>query len=384
MPAATPAQKLPTLMHFPLAKHLATTEGLSIRRLGWTGKPGAHELAWICYRGGLWWYQNAAGERVAESGDVDEHDLLALDWTTLAPDCDPAEHQDVGLPADATIFGIRPYDLWEDVGAETGLRDLANPNAELGAARCEPPVITPPRPPVVVPPPGGGPGNGTGTGAGNDSGTGQGNSGTTTGGTGGPSTPPRPDIPGGGTGGSSSGGSSGRSGGRRRRPRTPNPTQLPTATLRIATGSPIGQGCIQRAKDSCGRRCRDAPDPVYDIRGAGLAYEYLGATISLGADQDQPGSVWFYRYYYKGELRETGTISPGSSKDVDGGVRKFDLALGASHSGRVEFGRGSDTVSASDTVTMPDYCQKDPDCGKLCGGGGGGGGGGGSDWGGSW
>jgi hypothetical protein len=136
--------------------------------------------------------------------------------------------------------------------------------------------------------------------------------------------------------------------------------------LRIATGSPIGQGCIQRAKDECGRRCRDAPDPVYDIRGAGLAYEYLGATISLGADNDQPGSVWFYRYYYKGGLRETGTIAPGSSKDVDGGVQKFDLALGASHSGRVEFSRGDDTVSASGTVTMPNYCAKDPDCGKPC------------------
>jgi hypothetical protein len=36
---------------------------------------------------------------MAESGDVDEHDFLALDWTTLAPDCDPAAHQvPDGLP----------------------------------------------------------------------------------------------------------------------------------------------------------------------------------------------------------------------------------------------------------------------------------------------
>jgi hypothetical protein len=47
------AQKLPPLMHFPLAKHLATTQGRSIRRAGWTGKPGAHELAWILYTVGL-------------------------------------------------------------------------------------------------------------------------------------------------------------------------------------------------------------------------------------------------------------------------------------------------------------------------------------------
>jgi hypothetical protein len=140
---SAPAQKLPPLMHFPLAKHLATTQDRSIRRVGWTGKPGAHELAWIRYTGGLWWYQNASGERVAESGDVDEHDLLALDWTTLPPDCDPAEHQDAGLPADATVFGIRPYDLWEDVGLEAGQRDLAHPNAETGAARCLSPVVNP-------------------------------------------------------------------------------------------------------------------------------------------------------------------------------------------------------------------------------------------------
>ncbi|MBU6303648.1 MAG: hypothetical protein KGS60_19045 [Verrucomicrobia bacterium] len=373
------AQKLPPLMHFPLAKHLATTQGRSIRRVGWTGKPGAHELAWIRYTGGLWWYQNASGERVAESGDVDEHDLLALDWTTLAPHCDPAEHQDAGLPADATVFGIRPYDLWEDVGMDAGLRELTNPNAVVGAARCQPASITPLLPPVtivapVIVKPGESSGNTGGT------------PGSSAGGTGIPLNPPGPQIPGVGTGSGSgtvgTGGSGGGSPNRRRREPTP-PAALPTASLRIATGSPIGQGCIQRAKDECGRRCRNAPDPVYDIRGAGLAYEYLGATISLGADQDQPGSVWFYRYYYKGELRETGTMAPGSSKNVDGGVRKFDLAVGASHSGRVEFGRGSDTVSASDTVTMPDYCQKDPDCGKPCGGGGGGGGGG-SDWGGSW
>jgi len=137
-------------MHFPLAKHLATAQGRSIRRVGWTGKPGAHELAWIRYTGGLWWYQNASGERVAESGDVDEHDLLALDWTTLTPDCDPAEHHNAGLPADATVFGIRPYDLWDDMGMDAGLRDLANPNAETGAAACASPTIMPPSPPGVV------------------------------------------------------------------------------------------------------------------------------------------------------------------------------------------------------------------------------------------
>lgn len=126
------AQKLPPLMHFPLAKHLATTQGRSIRRVGWTGEPGAYEPTWIRYTGGLWWYQNASGERVAESGDVDEH-------------------QDAGLPADAAVFGIRPYDLWDDMGMDAGLRDLANPNAETGAAACASPAIMPPsRPGVVV------------------------------------------------------------------------------------------------------------------------------------------------------------------------------------------------------------------------------------------
>jgi hypothetical protein len=192
-------------------------------------------------------------------------------------------------------------------------------------------------------------------------------------------TPPRIPGGGGGSGGGSTGGSGGGGSGtgvgrsNRRRPPNPQPV-LPFASLQIATGFPIGQSCIQRATDECGRRCRNAPDPVYEIRGAGLGYEYLGATISLGPDQDQPGSVWFYRYYYKNELRETGTISPGSSKGVDGGLRRFDLALGASHSGRVEFGRGSDTVVATALVTMPNYCAKDADCDTPCA----------SDWDGTW
>jgi len=377
MSDASTSQKLPPLMHFPLAKHLATIQGRSIRRVGWTGKPGAHELAWICYRGGLWWYQNAAGERVAESGDVDEHDFLALDWTTLAPDCDPAEHQNAGLPADATIFGIRPYDLWEDVGAETGLRDLAESErgtrcrslrttrhhaAEAARGRAsarrwnwkwpwnrrrkqwnhnrqEP--VAPPTLPVPIFPveareeaqAGDHPDEAV---AGGDA----------------RARPTQPSFP---------------------RPLCGSPPVPPSARAAsnaLRTVADVGAGML--------------PIPCMTFAELAWPTKYLGATISLGADQDQPGSVWFYRYYYKGELRDDGHDL--ARMEQGRGRRRAEVRSGpgASHSGRVEFGHGSDTVSATDTVTMPDYCQKDPNCGKPCGGGDGGGGGGGSDWGGSW
>jgi hypothetical protein len=362
MPEA--AVQLPPLMHFPLAKFLATSRGLSIRRFAWSGAPGAHELAWLRYEGGLWWYRDASGERVAESGDVDEHDLLALDWTTLPADCDPAEHQH-GLPADAVVFGIRPYDLPEEPGIG-GVRDLRDPNAELGAGRCEPPSIPPPRPPGIVPPPvvvvGGGGGTGPGSG-GNETG----------GGGGGTGHPPRPKIPGGGSGTGGGGGSGGGGGGRRRRRRQPSTSSPPSASVTIAaSGQAITNSCTIRESDGCGRQCGD--QPAYD-----LEYEYTGATISLGPHPEQPDAIWFYRYYYKGEFRDGGTIKPGDSKDVDGGVRTIEIALGASHTARVSFRRGGQnalTVEASDSVTCPNLCERDPECGQPCDPGGGGGSGG--------
>jgi hypothetical protein len=171
------------------------------------------------------------------------------------------------------------------------------------------------------------------------------------------------------TGGGGGGGGS-RGGGRRGRPRRPDPAQNnpPTATLNIAaSGRSLSDPCIVRGLDSCNRRCLNVPDYVYNTSNGGFPYQYLGATISLGADDAEPGSIWGYTYSFAGEVRATGNIQAGSSVDVDVAVQTKYLNMGASHSGSVTFTRGGRSVTATDTTgAVPQYCPLPPECGTPC------------------
>lgn len=72
-------------MNFPTARR-AAMQGHAIRRKEWTDK-------WWRYSAGGWWVvEGAADPRLMEAGDCEEEDLLALDWTVVAPACvDEAE-----------------------------------------------------------------------------------------------------------------------------------------------------------------------------------------------------------------------------------------------------------------------------------------------------
>lgn len=349
--------KIQPRMHFLFAREVAR-RGFWLRLVEWDGSEGGQPLRWIRYLGGGLWAQiDGEGEHIIQSGEITAADLLSWNWTTLRPDCEGL----TTAPDMAELLKVRPFFTVPGLGSGV----IGNPNGcDTGTIVVDPGTGTDDDPKVPDGP--GGPGIGDDSGGGGGGGTGGGSGGGSGGGVDRPPFRPRvsPDL-GGGGGGSTRGGGGG---GGRRRPRGPRATSIPTASLSIARGgAALEDGCIQRAEDTCGRRCEDAPAASYGVTGAGFPYQYLGATITLGADADEPGSIWAYSYYFKGEIRETGHIAAGTSKDVDVGSQTYHLNMGASHGGSVTFYRSGRTVSANATTgAVPDYCEKPEDCGDPC------------------
>ena len=136
--------KAPSLMHFPLARLYCEEGGYAIRRAIWDGSQGGHELAWLIFSNGIYYYVTAPGSRIVRGthisgvttirGDVMGEDLLATDWTTLKVGCTQGSdcvcgdqiilQGVVGFPTSVTQSG-------------TPAVNITDPNAAKGLAACE-------------------------------------------------------------------------------------------------------------------------------------------------------------------------------------------------------------------------------------------------------
>ena len=235
----------PKTMHLPAALRYAR-EGYAIRRVVWDGKSDSHELAWLVYRGGLFFYLDAAGRWVVQNDQVGREDFLAWDWTMLPPECMYAA--DLSASGSGTLPGL-PYPDWEDDSDPMAAYDFANPNAAFGLVNCQwqggsdvslwPDAV------------GSGSGQQTATGtdpgqSGGSTGTGAGSGSSGTGGSGSSGSGTSGSTPGSGVSGGSSRSSSNRD--RSRRPkRPPKIRQLPGLSI---SAQVLDNTCIPRLPEA--------------------------------------------------------------------------------------------------------------------------------------
>lgn len=329
----------PKTMPLPAALRYAR-EGYAIRRVPWDGSFDGHELAWIIYRGGLFFYLDAGGRWVVQNNEVIREDFLAKDWTLLPPGC--VSNADVCACGPGAVNAL-PYPDWEDEPDPIATFENLNPNSALGLVDCQwqtgscecgggtetvpPPWPDPPGgdPPVPQPPSGDpGPGGGDGGGgSGGDSGGGAGN-------------------PGGGGGG----------GGRSRPRRRPRTRQLPQVTLDAHV---LDQSCIPRLPEApCGHL--NLPDNSLQTR------EVVG-TIHIGPHPEGRRDLCWISVTSGGRtlLRQTG--APGDAFDF--GPEAFRQPADGSQPvfATVHFpGQHGGTVTERAQADWPPLCDPEGPC----------------------
>ena len=312
-------------------------EGYAIRRIPWDGSVDGHELAWIIYRGGLFFYLDAEGRWVVQNDEVIREDFLAQDWTLLPPDC--VSDADVCACGPGAVNAL-PYPDWEDEPDPIAAFDNLNPNSALGLVNCQwqsgpcecgggTESVPPPWPDPPGSDPGPGPGNVEDRG---DDGDGSG-----------------------GEGGASGGGfgGGGGSGGRPRRPRRrPRPRQLPQVTLDAQV---LDQSCIPRLPEApCGHL--NLPDNSLKSR------EVIG-TIRIGPHPEGRRDLCWISVWCGGKtlLRQIG--APGDAFDF--GPEEFRQPPGGSQPvfATVHFpGQHHGTVTARAQANWPPLCDPEGPC----------------------
>lgn len=346
----------PKTMPLPAAIRYAR-EGYAIRRVPWDGSVGGHELAWIIYRGGLFFYLDAEGRWVVQNDEVIREDFLAPDWTLLPPEC--VSDADVCACGPGAVNAL-PYPDWEDEPDPIAAFDNLNPNSALGLVDCQwqtgpcdcgggTETIPPPWPdppggdPPGPEPPGGDPGDGPG-GGGDGGGPGGGDDG---GGSGGES---------GGSGGASGGGfggGGGGGGGRTRRPRRrPRPRRLPQIELEA-----------QLLDDSCIPRLPEAPCGHLNLPDYSLKTRQIVGTIRIGPHPEGRRDLCWISIWCGGRtlLRQIG--APGDAFDF--GPASFRQPAEGTQPvfATVHFpGQHGGTVTARANVVWPPLCDPEGPC----------------------
>ena len=333
----------PKLMPLPAALRYAR-EGYAIRRAIWDGSGEDRALAWIVYRGGLFFLLDAEGREIVQNDEVSREDFLGQDWTLLPPECvSSAEVCACGPGA----LDAMPYPEWEDEPDPMAPLDGLNPNRLLGLEGCQwrtgpcecggggaspppwpvPPGNAPPgTSPLPVTPSSPAPGGGT------------------TGGTVGPEP----------SGGSSiSIGSGGGGGSPNKPPRRPRTHGLPNVTLDAQVTDP---SCIPRLPEQpCGNL--NLPDNSLQSRS-------VAGTISIGPPPEGRRDLCWITVTCGGQtlLRQIG--APGDSFDYGPGG-PFRQPAGGSMpvSASVHFpGQHGGTKTARAQADWPPLCAPQGPC----------------------
>lgn len=333
----------PKTMPLPAALRYAR-EGYAIRRVPWDGSAGGHDLAWIIYRGGLFFYLDAEGRWVVQNDEVIREDFLAPDWTLLPPEC--VSNADVCACGPGALNAL-PYPDWEDEPDPIAAFDPANPNAVLGLANCQwrqgncecgGGTSTPPGWP---PPPEGGSGQTGGSLGGSTSGGSGGSNGTGSGSGGSPSAS------------SGFGGGGGGGGGGRKRPRRRSQQrQLPQINLEA-----------QLLDDSCIPRLPEAPCGHLNLPDNSLQTRQIIGSIHIGPHPEGRRDLCWISVWCGGEtlLRQTG--APGDAFDF--GPASFRQPPEGSQPvfATVHFpGQHGGTVTDRTNVVWPPLCEPQGPC----------------------
>jgi len=350
----------PSLMPLPAALRYAR-EGYAIRRARWDGREGGPALAWLVYRGGIFFRLDAEGREVVQNDEMTREDFLARDWTLLPPECiGSSEVCDCGPGA----VGAMPYPDWEDEPDPLAAQDATNPNRLLGLESCQwrtgpcecggGETSPPPWPPPPTQGTTGSTGTtGTGTSGGGSSGGGTPGGGTSSGG----STGTGPSGGGANTGGTGPGnfgqGGGGGGGSPKKRPRKPRSYQLPEVSMEAEVTDP---SCIQRLPEPpCGNR--NLPDNSLQPRS-------VVGTITIGPHPEGRRDLCWITVTCGGEtlLRQVG--APGDSFDFGPGG-PFRQAAGGSMPvfATVHFpGQRGGTRNPRAKADWPPHCEPQDPC----------------------
>ena len=339
----------PKTMHLPAALRYAR-EGYAIRRVVWDGKSDSHELAWLVYRGGLFFHLNAEGRLVVQNDQVLRDDFLAWDWTLLPPDCMYAA--DLSASGSGNLPAL-PYPDWDDDSDPMAAYDFANPNAAFGLVNCQWQGGSD----VSLWPEAVGSDSGQQAGTGTDSGqtadstgTGAGSGSSGTGSSG---------SSGSGTSGSTTGsGSIGSSWTGSSRDRTPRPK--PTPKTRQLPGISVS---AQVLDNTCIPRLPEAPCWHLNLPDYSLQTREIVGTVHIGPDPQGKSDIGWITVRIAGQtvLRTTGR--PGDSFDFGPAAARQPAGGSQPVLATIHFpGQDGGTVSTSTSAAWPQLCAPQGPC----------------------
>lgn len=291
---------------------------LRIRRIAWEVTVSGEQVAnrWIYYSGGIWFNEDSSGKSIVAADEFTEDDFYGEDWTSLSVACYKNE---VSCESISESY-IEGYFVREETAEFQPLLD--SPNATSCGDEC----ALPDQPSSTYSPtPTGGYGGGTGGGGG------------------------------GGGGGGVGGGGAGRVRSKRIKP------PKKSAYLTFSNKNDDIPSCLELGEDSCGRLCDEsAIENPYP-------YELTSIDITL-TDTDNPTALWFVKVFFMGVMYANETMRNGDSVTV-GINQSATLEWGKSHGIRASGWRAnSPDIQASESVTMSEPCDPDPDCGEPCSG----------------